>query len=121
MEICFGGVAVVFNEGDGVVAAFMATERDGYAVMLARIDSLILEALKNKNDSITQDDLALCALVLLKIPNRDVALLLGLSADALKKRKQRLKAVKLGIGEPLDDWLPPMAEGHLDMMEGSPG
>ena len=55
----------------------------------------------------SKSDLTLCCLIKLGLKSRDVALLLGLSDSALKKRKQRLKE-RLELGsevDSLDDWL----------------
>ena len=54
------------------------------------------------------DDLLVCALLRMDVPNADVAFLLSCSEEALKKRKFRIKKEKLlqpSDGKPLDEFL----------------
>ena len=56
-----------------------------------------VKRLQEKFPSLSDDDLCLCCLLKINVKNRDVAILLGMSDDALKKRKYRIKHEKLGL------------------------
>ena len=56
-----------------------------------------VKRLRGKFPSLSGDDLCLCCLLKINVKNRDVAVLLGMSDDALKKRKYRIKHEKLGL------------------------
>ena len=56
-----------------------------------------VKRLQEKFQVLFGDDLCLCCLLKINVKNRDVAILLGMSDDALKKRKYRIKHEKLGL------------------------
>lgn len=56
-------------------------------------------------------------MILLKVPNRDIAILFGLSTDTLKKRKLRLRTEKLGINEVLEEWLERESRVYVDAID----
>ena len=56
-----------------------------------------VKRLQEKFQVLSGDDLCLCCLLKINVKNRDVAILLGMSDDALKKRKYRIKHEKLGL------------------------
>ena len=63
----------------------------------------LITKLKNSFPELNDNDLGLCSLISLGIPGPDIAILLGISDSALRKRRQRLKE-RLAT-ESLDEWL----------------
>lgn len=70
--------------------------------------------------SLNQSDIALCCMMLLKVTNRDTAIMFGVSYDTLKKRKLRLRMEKLGIDEQAEDWLEREGRIHVDAVDAAP-
>ena len=67
-----------------------------------------VKRLQEKFQVLSGDDLCLCCLLKINVKNRDVAILLGMSDDALKKRKYRIKHEKIAMPpqyESLDEYL----------------
>lgn len=54
---------------------------------------------------LSRNDVAICCLIKLGISHAGMAILLNISNNTLKMRKSRLRKEKLGITEPLDDWI----------------
>ncbi len=73
-----------------------------------------LTKLAEEHPSLNQNDLAICAMILLKVPNRDMVILSGLSYDTMKKRKLRLRNEKLCIDKNVDDWLMNESRVYVD-------
>lgn len=59
----------------------------------------VITRLSEQYPELSKDDLNLCSLLCLEVPNSKIALLLNISEDALKQRKSRLKRNKLGLKE----------------------
>lgn len=59
----------------------------------------VISRLSVRYPELSKDDLHLCCLLCLEVPNSKIALLLNISEDALKQRKSRLKRNKLGLKE----------------------
>lgn len=67
-----------------------------------------ISRMRDEYPELNHNDVMLCCLVKLEVPNSDMALLLGLSKDALKKRKYRFKTDVLHIADPavhVDRWI----------------
>ena len=67
-----------------------------------------ISRMRDEYPDLNHNDVMLCCLVKLEVPNSDMALLLGLSKDALKKRKYRFKTDVLHIADPavhVDRWI----------------
>ncbi len=54
---------------------------------------------------LSRNDVAICCLIKLGISHAVMAILLNISNNTLKMRKSRLRKEKLGISEPLDEWI----------------
>lgn len=54
---------------------------------------------------LSRNDVAICCLIKLGISHAGMAILLNISNNTLKMRKSRLRKEKLGITEPLDEWI----------------
>lgn len=98
----------------------MALTNDETAKLIEAVDVCYegyLTRLHNEHPLLGPNDLALCCMILLKVPNRDIAILFGLSTDTLKKRKLRLRTEKLGINEVLEEWLERESRTYVDAID----
>lgn len=98
----------------------MALTNDETAKLIEAVDVCYegyLARLHNEHPLLGPNDLALCCMILLKVPNRDIAILFGLSTDTLKKRKLRLRTEKLGINEVLEEWLERESRTYVDAID----
>lgn len=98
----------------------MALTNDETAKLIEAVDVCYegyLTRLHNEHPLLGPNDLALCCMILLKVPNRDIAILFGLSTDTLKKRKLRLRTEKLGINEVLEEWLEHESRVYVDAID----
>lgn len=76
-----------------------------------------LTKLAKEYPSLHQSDIALCCMMLLKVTNRDIAIMFGVSYDTLKKRKLRLRIEKLGIDEQVENWLEREGRIHVEAID----
>lgn len=98
----------------------MALTNDETARLIEAVDLCYegyISRLRDDHQSLGQNDLALCCMILLKVTNRDIAILFGLSADTLKKRKLRLRSEKLGITDILEEWLERESRTYVDAID----
>lgn len=98
----------------------MALTNDETAKLIEAVDVCYegyVTQLHNDHLLLGPNDLALCCMILLKVPNRDIAILFGLSTDTLKKRKLRLRTEKLGINEMLEEWLERESRVYVDAVD----
>lgn len=95
----------------------LALTADETAKLIEAVDECYegyLTKLADEHPSLNQNDLAICAMILLKVPNRDMVILSGLSSDTMKKRKLRLRNEKLCIDKNVDDWLMKESRVYVD-------
>ncbi len=95
----------------------LALTADETAKLIEAVDECYegyLTKLAEEYPSLNQNDLAICAMILLKVPNRDMVILSGLSYDTMKKRKLRLRNEKLCIDKNVDDWLMKESRVYVD-------
>lgn len=98
----------------------MALTNDETAKLIEAVDVCCegyLTRLHDEHPLLGPNDLALCSMILMKVPNRDIAILFGLSTDTLKKRKLRLRTEKLGINEVLEEWLERESRAYVDAID----
>lgn len=98
----------------------MALTNDETARLIEAVDVCYegyLTRLQDEHPALGQNDLALCCMILLKVTNRDIAILFGLSSDTLKKRKLRLRTEKLCITDVLEEWLERDSRTYVDEID----
>jgi DNA-binding CsgD family transcriptional regulator len=99
------------NEGDAreldnmMKAHIMTDENWGeFKKLFTRVHPAFFYSLRNKYPHLTGTDTRLMALIKLKLNNREMAGMLGITTDGIKKAKQRLrKKIELQAGTEIED------------------
>lgn len=98
---------------DRLVESRIVTEDDWqeFKKLYGGVYPRFMALLKERFPAITQADLRLAALITLKLSTREIAAVLGISGDSVKKSRQRLRRkMSLEPGEDLDELLQQWAE-----------
>lgn len=77
-----------------------------FALLFGRLNPNFIEILKLEYPMLTQGDLRLCCMILLGAETKEIASVMSIMPDSVKKNRQRLRA-KLGLApdQPLDSFL----------------
>lgn len=79
---------------------------DNFSLHFEKVHPSFFRNLKAKHDNITANELRLCAYLLMNMSNKEIALLLYISNEAVQKAKYRLKKkFNLGTDDKLFDYL----------------
>jgi DNA-binding CsgD family transcriptional regulator len=81
-------------------------EWENFSLHFETVHPSFFKNLKTKHNNITTNELRLCAYLLMNLSNKEIAILLFISSDAVQKAKYRLKKkFSLSTDDKLFDYL----------------